>query len=96
MRLPAKAHNLLEETGNRWFMAYMLNDMGNVARALGDYTQAQQHFQAGYAIRESFEDPEGMALTLGQLGKLAVLQKNYTEAGPLFQRSLLLYQEIND
>ena len=77
-------------------MAYVLNEMGIVARALADYAQAQQHFQACYAIRETFADPEGMALALSQLGSVAILQEKYAEATQLFEQGLSLYQEIND
>ncbi|MBV7334805.1 tetratricopeptide repeat protein [Chloroflexi bacterium TSY] len=91
-----QAYDLTEESQNHWFMAYVLNEMGNVARTLADFQKARQHFQACYAIRETFADPEGMALALSQLGKVAILQENYAEATQLFEQSLSLYQEISD
>jgi ATP/maltotriose-dependent transcriptional regulator MalT len=77
-------------------MAYILSDMGSVARALGDYPQAKQHYQASYAIKNEFNDPEGMAAALNHLGKIAVLQKEFSEADRLYQQGLEIYHEIND
>jgi ATP/maltotriose-dependent transcriptional regulator MalT len=91
-----QAYKLTQETDNRWFMAYVRNDLGAIARTLGDYVQAEHHFQASYAIREAFADPEGMALALGQLGKLAIVQRHYAAAAESLQQSLALYREIND
>lgn len=76
--------------------AYCLNELGNIATALGDYAEAKQHYQTSYAIRESFEDPEGMALALNHLGKIAALQARYEEAAGLYRQSLALYRQIND
>lgn len=95
-RYAQQACAIVEETGDRWFMAYCLLELGNVASALFDYAEAKKHYQTSYAIRQEFEDPEGMAVALNHLGKLAITQENYPEAQQLYQQSLALYQEIND
>jgi tetratricopeptide (TPR) repeat protein len=77
-------------------MAYILGDLGNVACALGKYDQARQYFQTCYTVKKEFNDPEGMAVALNNLAKIARLQQDHTEAGRLLQRSLALYQRIND
>jgi ATP/maltotriose-dependent transcriptional regulator MalT len=79
-----------------WFQAFVLNDLGSVAVALGDYAEAQRYFQAAYAVRQDFDDPGGMAEALNHLGKTALLQENYAEAEELFHKSLATYREIND
>src|SRR5690606_30190465 len=58
------ALELARQTNSQWFMAYCLNEIGNVALAQGDYAAAQQHFAQSYAIRQEFNDPEGMAVAL--------------------------------
>ena len=58
-------------TGDRWFRAYILNNMGQIAVALGDNRMGKSHFQSSYEIRHDFADPEGMALALVNLGNLA-------------------------
>jgi tetratricopeptide (TPR) repeat protein len=76
-----QAYLVTQETQDRWFMAYCLNELGNVACALGDYAAAKIHYQSSYALREEFGDPEGMALALNRLAEIALLQAAYAEAG---------------
>ena len=76
--------------------AYVLTILGNIARAQGDYEQAKQHYLESYSIKESLEDPEGMAAALNQLGEIALRQHDYEEAGRLYEQSLETYQQIYD
>jgi ATP/maltotriose-dependent transcriptional regulator MalT len=77
-------------------MAYCLNEWGNVDRALANYDEAKQHYQASYAIRKDFDDPEGMAVALIHLGSVAILEADYTEAQHLYQQGYNLYRDVND
>lgn len=83
-------------TGDRWFRAYILNNMGQIALALGDNRMGKNHFQASYEIRHDFADPEGMALALINLGNLSFKERDLAEAEDQFQRSRSIYQDIND
>jgi ATP/maltotriose-dependent transcriptional regulator MalT len=83
-------------SGDRWFMAYILNTMGQIAVALGDNQMGKTHFQASFKIRQAFDDPEGMALALINLGNLALKEQSFAEAGEHFQCSRTIYQDIND
>jgi ATP/maltotriose-dependent transcriptional regulator MalT len=47
-------------------------------------------------LRQSFDDPEGMALALNHLGKAALLEKDYPEAQRCFQQGLEIYSTIFD
>ena len=67
-----------------------------MARALGDYEEAKQHYQASYAIRENFDDPEGLAVAVNHLGRVALLQADFAEAKKLFEQSLATYRKLND
>ncbi|HEX9921364.1 MAG TPA: tetratricopeptide repeat protein, partial [Anaerolineae bacterium] len=91
-----RAYTVTQETKDRWFRAYCLNEIGNVARALGDYNQARQHYQAAYDLRQAFDDPEGMAVALNNLGGIAQLQKEYHTAERLYRQSLAIYRDIGD
>jgi predicted ATPase/DNA-binding CsgD family transcriptional regulator len=90
------AYAVTQETQDRWFMAYCLNQLGNVAHALGDDTAAHGHYAASYALREEMDDPEGMAVALNHLGQIARLRGNESEAKQLYQRSLAIFQDIAD
>jgi DNA-binding CsgD family transcriptional regulator len=83
-------------SGDRWFMAYILNNMGQIAVALGDNRMGKTHFQSSYEIRQAFDDPEGMALALINLGNLALKEQAFAEAEECYQRSRTIYQDIND
>ena len=70
--------------------------MGQISVALGDNRMGKNHFQSSYEIRHDFDDPEGMALALVNLGNLAFEDHALAEAEAHFQRSRTIYQEIND
>jgi tetratricopeptide (TPR) repeat protein len=74
----------------------MLNEAGNVELALGNHAAASDHYEAAHAIRQEFNDPEGIALTTVQLGIVALREQKYAEAETRFSHSFEIYQEIND
>ena len=41
---------IVERTDGRWFMAYCLNELGNVASAQRNFIEASQHYQTSYAM----------------------------------------------
>jgi predicted ATPase/DNA-binding CsgD family transcriptional regulator len=83
-------------THDRWFRAYILNNMGQIAVALGDNRMGKMHFQSSYEIRHDFADPEGVALALINLGNLAFKEGAMADATEAFQRSCTIYRDIND
>lgn len=85
-----------KKTGERWFLAYTLNELGNVEFALGDYGAARDHYEEALAIRREFNDPEGIALAAVKLGAVALREQLYGEAEERFRQSLELYEEVND
>lgn len=91
-----QAVTLAGEYGNRWFIAYCLNEWGRVASAIGKYAEAEQQYRTSYQIRQGFRDPEGIAVVLHHLGELALLRHNYPEAYELYNESLSIYDTLND
>ncbi len=85
-----------KEAGERWFLAYCLNERGKVARARGDFDRARRDYEASYAIREQMGDPEGMAVALNLMGELALERGDHGEAADLYRRSLAIYRDILD
>jgi DNA-binding NarL/FixJ family response regulator len=82
--------------GERWFKAYCLVEMGNVARARGELDKAREYYLQSYELREEFQDPEGMATALTYLGDLAVQQGQHAEASKYYDEALILYHDIHD
>ncbi len=90
------AYDAVRQTGDRWFMAYYLNELGNIAYARHDYDAARLHYEASYTIRQDFNDPEGMALALIHVSDVALTQDQAAEAKQLGEQSLSLYRQIGD
>lgn len=91
-----EGYMMAQKSGERWFLAYMLNEMGNVEFALGNYGAAREHYDAAMAIRGEFNDPEGIALAAIQLGAVALRENRYDEAEKRFRQGLERYEEIHD
>lgn len=91
-----QAFDIATEVGDRWFMAYCLVELGNVACAVGDLTAARDRYQASYDVGREFEDPEGMAIALTYLGEVALRQQSYAEAQDLYGQAISIYQDILD
>lgn len=92
----AAAYSLSRTQGDRWFMAYCVNELGRSAQALGAYTEAQRHYTESFHLRELFQDAEGMGLALTHLGNLAVEQLEPDAAEHCFQRAETLYASVLD
>lgn len=96
LRHANKTLALTETVGNRWFMAYVYNHLGEITQMLGDTDAARSYYQASYAIREEFDDPEGMAVALNHLGEIALRENQHALAAQLYQQSLAIYERIGD
>lgn len=55
----------------------------------GDYAQAREHFQEGFALACQIGDPELKSRMLGNLGLVAVALGNYSELALARQNSLI-------
>ncbi len=91
-----KAADIATALGDRWFLAYPLIELGNVAAALGDLAAARDYYQSSYDLRREFDDPEGMAIALTYQGDVALQQQSYEEAQVLYQLAIPIYRQIND
>lgn len=85
-----------QRSGDTWFLAYCLNTLGAIAVALGERTEAREHYLTSLKLRETIRDPEGTAVALVHLGEIANLDQDFAEATELFERALKLYRDIGD
>jgi tetratricopeptide (TPR) repeat protein len=76
--------------GDRWGMAYSLNDLGNVAYLLGDYVQAKALHGEGLAISREIGDLRCPLLALDDMGNAAVALGEYADARRLYVEGLAL------
>lgn len=90
------ASEMARAVGHRWFLPYILNESGKVARDTGNYVEAKSLFKESYEIKREFSDPEGMAVALNHLGEIAGLQSDYELAQQYYANAHAIYGEIND
>jgi tetratricopeptide (TPR) repeat protein len=90
------AFAISRESGEQWLRAIVLNDLGSIARVLGNHALARVYFQTSLDIRKAFDDSQGMAAALSHLGMVALFERNYEESGHLYQESHDLYKGIGD
>lgn len=75
--------------------ALVLNDVGNMAWAQGDYEAARRHHEASLAVREQAGCQKGMAASLNNLGNLALEQAEYPRSQSLYEASLAHYRTLD-
>ncbi len=90
------ALDAIRKTKDQWFMAYLLNQQGQIAIARRHYATAQRYFEESYSIRKGFDDPESMLAPLTHLGLIAVLQADFERAISHFERSQDLSKQLGD
>jgi len=64
---------------------------------MGDYDRARKSYEASLAIKKEIGgDRRGEAVVQGQLGTLALVQNNLTEAAQRYQEALQIFQQLNE
>ncbi len=86
----------IRQTKDQWFMAYLLNQQGQIAIARRQYATAQRYFEESFSLRKGFDDPESMLVPLVNLGLIAVLQADFERAISCFERSQDLSKQLGD
>jgi len=72
-------------------------DLADVLRDLGRYAEARVEYEAALVIdREVGGDERGTAVTLGQLGTLALMQRDYVEARRRYREALAAFQSLGE
>ncbi|MEZ5672004.1 MAG: tetratricopeptide repeat protein [Thiotrichaceae bacterium] len=71
-------------------------DLADALRNSGQFDLAKQHYKQSLAIDEQSGDQRGKVVTNGQLGTLALLQGDLTEAERRHQTMLELFQQLHE
>jgi len=77
-------------------LAYSKNNLGEIVREQGDYTQAQRFFQAAHDEFSAQHNRRGMAFSLNNLAGLIFYSGDYAKAEKMYQRAYQLHREIGD
>jgi tetratricopeptide (TPR) repeat protein len=73
-----------------------LNDLGNVATLLADYSKAQSLYEGALVITRGLGDKRGTAYLMNGLGNLARRHGEYDVAWHLHQDSLVTFHDLQD
>jgi len=71
-------------------------DLADVLRDQGSYREAKAAYQAGLEIKGEIDDVRGVAVSKGQLGTLAYVQSELTEAAERYTEALALFRSIGE
>ena len=77
-------------------MAYVLNNLGNVALSEKDYTRAHARYVESLALYQELGDNQGIAMAFINLGELARSCGDDKQAACYYEASLALYREMDD
>ncbi|HEY0735743.1 MAG TPA: tetratricopeptide repeat protein [Herpetosiphonaceae bacterium] len=78
-------------------VALILNNLGNIAYKQGDLERATERYQGGLSLlQQNGAQPSTVALIKANLGDIARLCKQYSQAARLLHEGVLIYLEHND
>jgi tetratricopeptide (TPR) repeat protein len=83
-----------EELGNRAGISASYHQLGIIAHRRGDYTQAEQRYQASLTIMEELGDRAGIATATSQLGVLRTEQSRPVEGISYTISALAVHLEL--
>jgi tetratricopeptide (TPR) repeat protein len=81
---------------DRRTLSGVLNQLGLVTQARGDYAAARKYFEQSLELAQALGDREVIANNLLNLGEVARLQGDYAAARKFYQESLELAQALSD
>ncbi len=76
--------------------ALALNNLGNLALELSQYTKAHACYMQSHELYESIDDNSGMGDELNNMGLLELIQGKFDAARVLLERSLSIRRQIGD
>lgn len=97
-QLGLKEAAMLEQTNNvKRQIGTLQADLGDVLREMGEYDYARASYEVSLAIKKEIGgDRRGEAVIQGQLGTLALVQNNLTEAVHRYKEARDIFQHLNE
>ncbi|MBD2341162.1 CHAT domain-containing protein [Calothrix sp. FACHB-156] len=92
----AVAQQLEQSDGVKNLMGTLQTELADALRDMGDYGEARIAYEAGLAIDKELENLSGAAVSNTQLGTLAMLQGNLSDAEQRFLEALTTFQQLNE
>lgn len=92
----AVAQQLEQSNGVKNLMGTLQTELADALTDMGDYDDARIAYEAGLAIAKELGDPRNAAASNGQLGALAMLQGNLSEAEQRHREALTTFRQLNE
>ncbi len=89
-------YELAKKTGDQYWQANILNDIGEIFRIKGDYPKALKNYELALEISDKFGILEGKFVILNNLGTISQKQGKYKEALKYFEKALKISEKIGD
>ena len=83
-----EALGIFQEEGNRFMVGECLLGLGIMAMGQRKYEVAQEYFEKTLALKKELGDLDGVAGSLGYLGRLAICLGNFEQARSFTEKSL--------
>jgi tetratricopeptide (TPR) repeat protein len=87
---------LFEDIGDRWGIAWSLDNLGMLSLSEGNVGEARAMFERSMALFERAGDMRGRACVLDNLGWTALMDGDPAQAQRYFERALVVFREIDD
>jgi tetratricopeptide (TPR) repeat protein len=95
-RALAEAAQLGQTTDIQRLTATLHSDLGDALRQAGRYHDARVEYEESLAIKRQLGDDEGVAVTDGQLGTLALFENKFGEAESRYRQALDTFRRLGD
>jgi predicted ATPase len=83
------------ELGDPHTSGRLLDNLGSVARMMGNYESAEQFYRQGLEVERAGGSLEGQARVLNNLAEMLRVQGKHDETIALYNESLALYKRLN-
>lgn len=92
--LLAEGLRVSREIGRSQREARLLDQLGEVARLLGDNDRAQEHFEAALALYRRLDDPAGAGRALAHLSQVQLARNDWDGAGRSCQEAAVIFETL--
>ncbi len=82
--------------GDRFAIARVLNELGNLAMSQGNYAAGQALYEESQSLFREMGSRSGIGMSLINLGSAVYLQGEYVTARALYEECLALYNEMDE
>ncbi len=82
--------------GDSWLLSFALNNLGEVARTLGQYDRARTYYEQCESLLRSIDDKGDLARLIHTLGYIAQYEEDFELAESQFRKSLTMFRRLGN